>query len=105
MSFKLEVKDSILVFRFGGEEFIADDCKQLNALLIKQTPQACFVHLKSAEVIEAPDALEEIQIEWFEKGFPMVFIAREAHHFLFSEDCAIVGSHQEGLDWLEENQD
>lgn len=105
MSFKFETKDSILVFRFGGDEFGSSDVQQLRNLLKNQTPQACFINLRTPEVIEAPDELEAVMDEWFEEGHPMVFILREAHHFLFSEDCVMVESHQEALDWLEENQE
>lgn len=103
MSFKFEIKDSILVFRFGGDEFGASDVQQLKVLLDKREPQPCFVNLRTPEVIEAPDELEAVMDEWFDKGHPMVFIMREAHQFLFSEDCVMVESHQEALDWLEEN--
>lgn len=103
MSFKFEMKDSVLVFRFGADEFGSADVQQLRNLLAKQEPQPCFVHLRTAEVIEAPDELEEVMDEWFEEGYPMVFILREAHHFLFSEECVMVESHQEALDWLAEN--
>ncbi|NVK04707.1 MAG: hypothetical protein HWD92_07780 [Flavobacteriia bacterium] len=103
MSFKFEIKDSILVFRFGGDEFGAGDVQQLRNLLQKQKPQPCFINLRTPEVIEAPEELEEVMDEWFEEGHPMVFILREAHQFLFSEECVMVESHQEALDWLEEN--
>lgn len=105
MSFKFEIKDSILVFRFGGDEFGASDVDQLRALLKKQKPQNCFINLKTPEVIEDPEELEAVQDEWFEEGHAMVFIMRGAHHFLFSEECIMVESHQEALDWLSENEE
>ncbi len=105
MSFKFEIKDSVLVFRFGGDEFGAADVDQLQTLLKRQDPQPCFINLKTPEIIEAPDELEEVQAEWFEKGHPMILIIREAHNFMFSEDCVMVESHQEALNWLKDNQE
>lgn len=105
MSFKFEIRDSVLVVRFGGDEFGANDAAQLAQLLSRQHPQPCVVNLRTPEVIEAPDELEQIQEEWFEGGNPMVFILREAHSFLFSEECVMVESHQEALDWLKDNED
>lgn len=105
MSFKFEIKDSVLVFRFGGDEFGMNDVEQLSKLLSKQELQPCFINLKTPEVLEATEELEGLQDEWFEKGEAMVFILREAHQFLFSENCVMVGSHQEALDWLAESDE
>lgn len=105
MSFKVEIKDSILVFRFGGDEFGSNDVSQLRSLLKKQDPQDCFVNLTRPEVIEAPDELEAVQEEWFEEGHAMVFIIRGAHNFMFSEECVWVESQQEALDWLADNEE
>ena len=102
MSFKVEIKDSILVFRFGGDEFGSQDVNQLKSLLKKHDPQPCFINLMTPEVIDAADELEDVQIEWDEKELPMVFILRPAHFFLFSEDCLMAESHQEALDMLSE---
>ncbi len=105
MSFKFEIKDSVLVFRFGGDEFGAADVDQLQRLLSKQKPQACFINLTTPEVIEAPEELEAVQEEWFENGHPMVFIIRPAHNFIFSEECAMVESFAEAQEWLKENEE
>lgn len=99
------MKDSVLSVRFGGDEFGSSEAAQLAALLKKQQPQDCIVNLMKPEVIEAPEDLEAVQDQWFEDGYAMVFILRPAHYFLFSENCVMVESHQEAIDWLEENQE
>lgn len=105
MSFKFEIRDSALVVRFGGDEFGAGDAAQLSTLLASKQAQPCIVNLRTPEVIEDPEALEAIQEEWFDKGFPMVFVIRPAHNFLFSEDCVWVESHQEAVDWIADNEE
>lgn len=105
MSFKFEIKDSVLVIRFGGDEFGSNDAAQLASLLKKHEQQDCIVNLSRPEAIEAPEELEAVMDQWFEDGYSMVFILRPAHYFLFSEDCVMVESHQEALDWLADNQE